>query len=620
MKLTFIDIAIIVLYLITTVVIGLVMRRRARESKEAYLMGGKSLPWYMLGLSNASDMFDISGTMWMVSIMFVYGFKSIWLPWLWPSFNQIFLMVFLSAWLRRSNATTGAEWIHTRFGTGRGVKPSHAVVVAFALIGCLGFMAYGFIGLGKFIEIFIPWSVVGPYLPFEIAPQWVPHFYGVIFTLFAVFYAVAGGMSGIVWGDVLMYGIMTIAAVAVGGIAMYHLHGHAINVPEAWHTPTFGATLNMDWSGILPEVNRKVAEDGYSMFGAFFMMMLFKGVLASVAGPAPNYDMQKILSTRSPQEASKMSGFVSVVLMPVRYAMITGFTVLALLYYHDMNLNAVDANGQSYLDFERILPAAINNFIPVGLMGLVLTGLIAAFMGTFAGTLNAAQSYIVNDIYLKHINPHASAASLPLITYGSGILTVVISIFLGLYAGSVESILQWIVGGLYGGYVAANVLKWYWWRFNASGYFWGMATGIAAALALPTLMSTFPDVFTQKLPIFYFPLLLGFSLAGALLGTLLTPPTEMEVLKGFYQKVRPWGFWGPVHQQVIAESPEFQKNTDFAKDMMNVALGIAAQIGMTLLPMYLIFENWTALGIVLVVLAICATILKRTWWNPLHQN
>jgi Na+/proline symporter len=376
----------------------------------------------------------------------------------------------------------------------------------------------------------------------------------------------------------------------------------------------------MDWSGILPEVNRKVAEDGYSMFGAFFMMMLFKGVLASVAGPAPNYDMQKILSTRSPQEASKMSGFVSVVLLPVRYAMITGFTVLALLYYHDMNLNAVDASGQSYLDFERILPAAINNFIPVGLMGLVLTGLIAAFMGTFAGTLNAAQSYIVNDIYLKHINPQASAASLPLITYGSGILTVVISIFLGLYAGSVESILQWIVGGLYGGYVAANVLKWYWWRFNASGYFWGMATGIAAALALPTLMSAFPDIFTQKLPIFYFPLLLGFSLAGALLGTLLTPPTEMDVLKGFYQKVRPWGFWGPVHEQVIAESPEFQKNTDFAKDMMNVALGIAAQIGMTLLPMYLIFENWTALGIVLVVLAICGTILKRTWWNPLHQN
>lgn len=111
----------------------------------------------------------------------------------------------------------------------------------------------------------------------------------------------------------------------------------------------------MDWSRIIPEVNQKVAEDGYSLFGLLFMMMLFKGVLASLAGPAPNYDMQKILSTRSPQEASKMSGFVSVVLLPVRYSMVAGFAVLALLFYDQMDLSAVDPSGKTYLDFERIL-------------------------------------------------------------------------------------------------------------------------------------------------------------------------------------------------------------------------------------------------------------------------
>ena len=119
------------------------------------MLGGNRLPWYMLGLSNASGMFDISGTMWLVAIMFVYGMKSIWIPWLWPVFNQVFLMVFLSAWLRRSNVSTGAEWIGTRFGNGPSGKLSHSVVVVFALISCLGFLAYGFIGLGKFVEIFI---------------------------------------------------------------------------------------------------------------------------------------------------------------------------------------------------------------------------------------------------------------------------------------------------------------------------------------------------------------------------------------------------------------------------------------------------------------------------------
>ena len=85
-----VDILIIALYLITIVVIGLVLRKRAQRSKDDYLLGGKSIPWYMLGLSNASGMFDISGTIWLVTLMFVYGIKSAWIPWLWPVFNQIF--------------------------------------------------------------------------------------------------------------------------------------------------------------------------------------------------------------------------------------------------------------------------------------------------------------------------------------------------------------------------------------------------------------------------------------------------------------------------------------------------------------------------------------------------
>src|SRR3954463_12922957 len=202
MKLRPLDISIIIAYLITMVLIGWFLRKKARQNKESYLLGGKKLPWYLLGLSDASDMFDISGTMWMVALCFIYGMKSIWIPWLWPVFNQVFMMMFLSKWLRRSNATTGAEWLATRFGTsGPGVKASHNVVVAFALLSCFGFLAYGFIGLGKFIEIFVPWSEVQGYVPFHVSAQWVPHFYGIVFSLFAMFYSILGGMHSIVLGD-----------------------------------------------------------------------------------------------------------------------------------------------------------------------------------------------------------------------------------------------------------------------------------------------------------------------------------------------------------------------------------------------------------------------------------
>lgn len=609
MHLTWIDISIIVAYLITMLMLGWFLRRKARENKESYLMGGKKLPWYMLGLSDASDMFDISGTMWMVALCFVYGVKSIWIPWLWPVFNQVFNMMYLSKWLRRSNANTGAEWLATRFGSiGRGVKGSHSIVVAFALIGCLGFLAYGFIGLGKFIEIFVPWDLVKDYIPFSVSPQYVPHFYGIIFTLFAMFYSILGGMHSIVLGDLIKYAIMTIGCIAIAVIAMIHLDGQSLNVPKGWSDPFFGWNLGLDWGGIVDSANQKIKDDGYDLFGLLFMMMLFKGVFAAGAGPAPNYDMQKILSTRSPKEASKMTGFVSIVLLPVRYAMVIGLTVLGLLYFNQLNLS----NGSGGVDFERILPGAINNFLPVGILGLVLTGLLGAFMGTFSGTLNAAQAYIVNDIYLKHINPSASTRSVIRMNYIVGVVVVAIGVVLGFFAKDVNSILQWIVSALYGGYIAANVLKWYWWRFNANGFYWGMLTGIAGALV-------FSRLFTGIEFLYYFPLLFLLSVIGSIAGTFMAPPTDMETLKKFYATVRPWGFWKPVHNEVVKENPGFQPNRRFKLDMFNVVLGIIAQLCMTILPMYIVLSMHLPLVVTVIILLIIILILKKTWWDKLED-
>ncbi|WP_207428944.1 sodium:solute symporter family protein [Pedobacter sp. SYSU D00535] len=610
MNLTVIDVSMIVFYLIMMVMIGWYYRNKARQNKESYLMGGKKLPWYMLGLSDASDMFDISGTMWMVSLCFVYGFKSIWIPWLWPVFNQVFNMMYLSKWLRRSNADTGAEWLATRFGLeGKGVKGSHNIVVAFALIGCLGFLAYGFVGLGKFMEIFIPWDVVQPYLPFYIPAAYVPHFYGIIFTLFAMFYSILGGMHSIVLGDAIKYGIMTVGCMAIAFTAVTHLDGKELLVPAGWDDPFFGWQLDLDWSSIVPAANQKIEEDGFGLFGIFFMMMLFKGVLSSMAGPSPSYDMQKVLSTRSPQEASKMTGFVSIVLLPIRYSMIIGLTVLALLYFGQLDITS-ETGGS---DFERILPAAINTFLPAGVLGLVLTGLLGAFMGTFSGTLNAAQAYVVNDIYLKYINPQASTQKIITANYLVGVVVVTIGVILGFFAKDVNSILQWIVGALYGGYIASNVLKWYWWRFNAHGFFWGMAAGITAALV-------FPFIFTDVLPLYVWPLLFLISVAGCILGTYTAPPTDETILLNFYKTVRPWGFWNPVYQKIKTQNPSFQPNKNFKLDMFNVVIGIAAQLCLTVLPMYLILGMKAPLAVTVLILTVLVIVLKKTWWDKLNEE
>jgi Na+/proline symporter len=378
-----------------------------------------------------------------------------------------------------------------------------------------------------------------------------------------------------------------------------------LNVPDGWASPWFGWELGIDWSATLAEVNRKIADDQFSLFSILVMMMLFKGILASLAGPAPNYDMQKILATRSPREAGLMSGFVTLVLMPSRYLMIAGFVVLGILYYDRLDLVV---GGR--LDFEQILPSAIHEFVPAGWTGLLLAGLAAAFISTFSGTLNAAQAYIVNDLYLKYVRPGASDRRTRWVNYGSGLAVVVVSVVLGFYARDVNNMLQWIVSALYGSYVASNVLKWYWWRFNAQGYFWGMLAGLVPALV-------FPLIWPQALPLYYFPHLLGLSLVGCLLGTYLTRPTDFETLERFYRQVRPWGLWGPIRARVEAADPSFEANRDFRRDMANVVVGTVWQTALVAAPFDFVLRHWTGAALGALTAGAAMLFLKRNWYDRL---
>ncbi|MDX1674566.1 MAG: hypothetical protein R3314_07230, partial [Longimicrobiales bacterium] len=213
MRFTALDLAILAGYIAATLWIGFYISKKASRSIRNYFLGGNEIPWYALGVSNASGMFDISGTMWMVYLLFVYGLKSLWIPWLWPVFNQIFLMVYLSIWLRRSGVMTGAEWIRFRFGDGQGAKLAHIIVVVFALFNVVGFLAYGFIGIGKFAAAFLPWQLAAD-------PTLNVNLWGLLITAITTVYVVKGGMFSVVFTEVLQFGIMTIACVWIGIIAM----------------------------------------------------------------------------------------------------------------------------------------------------------------------------------------------------------------------------------------------------------------------------------------------------------------------------------------------------------------------------------------------------------------
>jgi Na+/proline symporter len=334
--------------------------------------------------------------------------------------------------------------------------------------------------------------------------------------------------------------------------------------------------------------------------------------------------MQRVLSSKNPREASMMSAWVNIVLTPPRYFLIIGLTVLAAAFFGP-DLRAMGTN----LDFENVLPMALGKFVPVGLLGFLIAGLLAAFMSNFAATVNAAPPYFVNDIYKRFINPNAAPKTYVRLAYLSSFAVVVIGVLIGWNVTSVNSVVMWIVSGLWGGYTASNVLKWYWWRFNGYGYFWGMITGICSALilAFPGLLNSLPIVqsFLAKYPVnlevtIVFPLVLLISLIGCLFGTLLTKAEPDEVLMDFYRRVRPWGFWGPVLKKVLAEDPGFQRNKDFFRDMFNIAVGIIWQVSLVALPLYVVIQEWDRVAISAGVILATSLILKLTWYDHLAER
>src|SRR5215813_9369843 len=602
MRLTTLDIAVLIFYFIAMISVGVYVTRRASRNLDSYFLGGKSLPWWLLGISNASAMWDITGTMWFVYILYAYGMKAVFLPWVWPIFNQVFDAVYLSKWIRRSNARTGGEWITTRFGTGQGGELARGIIVLFALVSVVSFIGYEFQGIGKFCKVFLPWDLS-------------PSTYAILLMGITAIYVVLGGMLSVVLTDFAQFLLMALSALVIGAIAMMTVGAETLDqvTPAGWRNITFGWNASLDWSTLLPAMNTRIAAEGIAeMFGLFFMVMVVKGVLVSMAGAAPNYDMQRILAAKSPREASLMSSIVSVCLVP-RWILIGGITLLGLVYvtpeFRKMGDN---------IDFELVLPYVINRFLPAGLIGVLLAGLLSSFMANFSATVNAGAAYLVNDLYKHYFNPNADNRTLVRSSYLASVIILLAGMGIGMFISSITSITQWIVAGLYGGYTAANVLKWYWWRLNGQGYFWGMLVGLLSALGVPALLPKLAPAFHDTT--YSFPFILLFSAIACIAGSLLTQPVDEQTLKAFYRNVRPWGFWKPVHELCVKDDPTIQRNTNAARDLLNCAVGICWQLTLVVIPLYVIFRDLSGTLIAVSALAATTLFLKRFWYDRLERD
>jgi Na+/proline symporter len=197
-------------------------------------------------------------------------------------------------------------------------------------------------------------------------------------------------------------------------------------------------------------------------------------------------------------------------------------------------------------------------------------------------------------------------------SYLATFVIVTIGISFGFVVDTINDVMQWLFGALFGGYTAANLLKWHWWRFNSYGFFWGMMSGLLASLV-------FPVAFPALQPLYAFPYILALSLIGSIAGTFATVPDEEQVLLDFYRKVRPWGFWQPIAALAKAEDPNFEENKDTGRDLFNVVIGTLWQITLVIIPIYLVIREFTPMLIAIACFIVTSWVLKKNWLDKLKD-
>lgn len=639
-----IDYTIIALYALTLVGMTIYLKKLASASLEDYLVGGRSLPWWMLGASGMASFLDVAGTMVIVSFLYMLGPRGLFIEFRGGAvLVLVLMMLWTGKWHRRSGCLTGAEWMIYRFGDGPGGRFAQLAKAMVTIIWLIGMLAYLIKAIGLFLSMLLPFS------PTQCALALIG---------LAAVYTMLSGFYGVVLTDLLQSAIIIVAVVLVSYLAMTEVQD-----AESLQQLATQVTGNTQWTTAAPQWHTPMPE-GYDQYealilfaGLYLMRNLFFGL---GTGDDPKY-----FGAKSDAECSKLS-FLWTCLMSVRWPMMMGFAVLGLVLvntllpdqsiiqqataeikqaipevtkenWQDVTSRLINspqdndphlvANLQELLGTEwkekllltsyqgtvnpeRILPAVLLFKIPAGFRGLMLIALIAASMSTFDSNVNMTAGMFVRDIYQKYFRPEATIRELLVATWIFIAAVVAIGFLFAFQVKDINEIWDWIIMGLGGGMMMPIVLRLYWWRFNGGGFAIGMACGMTAAISQRLL---FPDLNPQMQLLFVGTI----GLAGSIIGALLTPATDTNVLRNFYRTTWPFGFWGQFKQE-LPHNVQRQVNSEHRRDLTAVPFALMFQVTLFLAPMLVIVRNWYALLLCFAIATIALVGLYQVWLKHIH--
>lgn len=507
--LTTVDHMVILAYLLASVGLGVWFTRRGTQDSAAFLVGSRGMPWWLVGFGLVATCFSSDGPLWIGDMIYRRGFEGVWMFWALGIGGAFFVFGVAPLW-RRSGITTDLEFLEMRY-SGRAAS-------VLRLITSLFYSTF-------FNVMLMAISSLSIVTILQATTGWNKAFCLLITMGVAIVYFVASGL----WG-VSVTGFMQFFVYSAGTLILMGWSLVLVGGPEALATKLQALE---DWQGHTMALLPRPWTPGGLTLPTLIVLVGFWSLDNAAQGM---YVSQRLFACRNTRQAT----FAAMLFMGIFFSLVPVPWIITVA--------AAKVALPELTDGQQAYPR-MAMFLPVGLRGLLVASLLAAFMSTYASLLSWGSAYFAHDFWRRFLVRNASEKHYVRVAQ---ICMLPMAAVAGVIAYRAESILSlflylWLA---YTGYLTIKVARWLWWRCNAWSEVSALSTSVVLTLALRFVK---PAWFAQDdLEYFYGHrgLVVGFgSLVVWLVVTLVTKPVDKDVLNRFCERVRPFGCWGTVYRR-----------------------------------------------------------------------
>ena len=543
-------------YMVFAIGVGIVLSRKASESSENFFLGGRNMPWWLIGISMIATSYASDTPLAITEMVRQHGLQRIW--WFLSGCMVLITGTFLFSRLwRRAEITTDVEFYELRYS-----GKSAAFLRAFQAIwkGTLrNFITMAFVTLAMSSIITTltdvnKWVAIAVCITVALIYATSSGFYGVVVTDFVQFFIAIGGM-------------VYLAVVSWNRVGGYEVISQKISEATGYGPETLElfpdfSTFNMD----------------------MLALFIFLGVLWW--NDAGDYTMQRISSCKN-EKHSILATLFFAVFQTSRAWIWAGVALVSIVLFPNLT-HTVHGDTQAY-------PMVMNAYLGPGMKGLLVTAFLAAYMSTIDTHLNWGASYIMTDVYRRFMKPEATEKHYMRVTRIVVVLLMLGAAALVPFIKSVTAAWEFLAL-LSVGHGLVVFFRWFWWRISAFTEIAIMVCGALLALTNQIMNNVCPHWilwgmewgtmrFEVKLALFA-----AINLPVALIVTYMTPPVDTERLESFYRRVRPGGWWGAVSKEARA----LPGKALGASTLIDCVGGISLTFGMSLGIGYTLLQNYLA--------------------------